>query len=53
MGEENCIQSIRGETQGIKEHIEDLDVNGRILKRLFNKWKRGVDWVDVVEKPEE
>jgi hypothetical protein len=31
MGEEKCIQSFRGKPQGIKEHIEDLDVKGRII----------------------
>lgn len=38
-----------GETRGIKEHIQDLDVNGSIiLKWLLKKWERSVDWVDMV-----
>ena len=29
-----------GELRGEKDHLEDLGTDGRILKRIFNKW----DW---------
>jgi hypothetical protein len=30
--------------------VEDPGVDGRIiLKRVFKKWMRGVDWIDMVE----
>jgi hypothetical protein len=33
-----------------RRHIEDLGVDGRtIIKRMFKKWGRGMDWVDLAQ----
>jgi len=47
-GGERCVQGFGGETWG-KEHLEDPDVDGRIILRsiLRNGWM-GMDWIDVV-----
>ena len=32
------------------DHLEDLDVDGRIiLKWIFKKWDGGMDWIDVAQ----
>jgi hypothetical protein len=34
----------------IRNHLEDLGVYGRIiLKRIFKKWNRSMDWIDLAE----
>jgi hypothetical protein len=33
-----------------RNHLEDPDVNGRIiLKWIFRKWDRGMDWIDLAQ----
>jgi hypothetical protein len=32
------------------DHFEDPGVDGRIiLKRIFEKWNRGMDWIDLAQ----
>lgn len=31
-----------------REHLEDLRVNGRLLKWIFNKHSGGVEWISLV-----
>ena len=32
------------------DHVEVLGVDGRIiLKGIFEKWNRGMDWIDLVQ----
>jgi hypothetical protein len=36
-----------------REHLEDVGVDGRIiLKRIFRKWDRNMDWIDLVQDRE-
>ena len=33
-----------------RNHLEDPDVDGRIiLKGIFRKWDRGMDWIDLAK----
>jgi hypothetical protein len=33
-----------------RNHLEDPGVDGRIILRwLFSKWDRGVDWIDLAQ----
>jgi hypothetical protein len=40
-GDERCIQSFGGKTDE-RGHLEDLGVNGKILKLIFNQRNRGM-----------
>jgi hypothetical protein len=30
-----------------RDHLENLRVYGRIVKWIFKKWDRGMDWIDL------
>jgi hypothetical protein len=33
-----------------RDHLQDLGVDGRIiLKWIFKKWDRGMDWIDMAQ----
>ena len=38
VGEERCIRGFAGGNLMERDHLEDLNVNGRILKLIFKKW---------------
>jgi len=39
-----------GKPERERDHLEDLGVDGRIiLKYIFKKWNRGVDWYDLAQ----
>jgi len=43
------MQGVGGKPEG-KNHLEDLGTDGRIiLKRIFSKWDRDMDCIDVAQ----
>ena len=50
VGEERCTHGFSGETLGKGDHSEDPGVDGRIiLKWIFGKRFRGMDWIDLAQ----
>jgi len=47
-GYERSIQSFGGKPDE-KDHLEDLGVNGKILKFSFNQRNRGMGWIDLAQ----
>ena len=44
--QERCIQGFGVWSLRVRVHLENLDVDGRILKLVFKKWNlRGMDWI--------
>jgi hypothetical protein len=47
-GEKGAYRVLVGKKTEGKDHLRNLDVDGRIiLKCVINKWDRGMDWVDL------
>jgi len=43
-----CIQDFGAGDLRVREHFEDLGVDGRIILKLFFKnWDGGVDWITL------
>jgi hypothetical protein len=46
-GERRGMYRVLGE----RDHVEDLGVDWRILKRrIFRKWGGGMDWIDLAQE---
>jgi hypothetical protein len=46
-GEKRCIEVLLGKLEGTN-HLVDPDVERKILlKRIFEKWAGGVDWINL------
>ena len=49
--DERCIQSFGGKPEK-RGHLEDLGVNGKILKLIFNQRNGGMGWIDLAQNTE-
>ena len=47
-GDDRCIQSFGGKPEE-RGHLEDLGVNGKILKLIFNRRNRDMGWIDLAQ----
>ena len=47
-GDERCTQSVGGKPDE-RSHLEDLGVNGKILKLIFSQRNRGMGWIDLAQ----
>jgi hypothetical protein len=49
-GEQRYIEGFDGKKLRERNHLEDPDVDGRIILRwIFWKWMRGMDWIHLAQ----